>query len=146
MRYAEVLLMKAEAAAMLKQDAAAIAALKMIRDRVGLTTDNTLSGDRLINAVRLERRLELAMEGERLFDIRRWKDASGKPVINSIFGPNGSFVQYNTTLSTDPYETKNLSEPQNKGANFVAGQHNLWPIPTKEVIASDGRVPQNPGY
>jgi starch-binding outer membrane protein, SusD/RagB family len=146
MRYAEVLLIKAEAAAMLKQDAAAIAALKLVRDRVGLTTPTTLTGDNLINAVRLERRLELAMEGERLFDIRRWKDASGKPLINSIFGATGSFVVYNTTVSKDPYETKNLNEPQNKGANFVAGKHNLWPIPTKEVIASEGKVDQNSGY
>jgi starch-binding outer membrane protein, SusD/RagB family len=145
-RFAEVLLIKAEAAAMLKQDAAAIAALKAVRDRVGLTTDNTLTGDKLIAAVRLERRLELAMEGERLFDIRRWKDASGKPLINSIFGESGSFVLYNTTVSKDAFETKNLSEPQNKGANFVAGKHNLWPIPTKEVDASGGNVGQNPGY
>jgi starch-binding outer membrane protein, SusD/RagB family len=145
MRYAEILLIKAEAAAMLKQDAAALAALKLVRDRVGLRTDNTLTGDKLIDAVRLERRLELAMEGERLFDIRRWKDASGKPLINSIFGTTGSFVLYNST-STDPFETKNLSEPQNKGANFVAGKHNLWPIPTKEVDASLGKVVQNPGY
>jgi starch-binding outer membrane protein, SusD/RagB family len=146
MRYAEVLLIKAEAAAMLKQDAAALSALKLVRDRVGLKTDNTLTGDKLIDAVRLERRLELAMEGERLFDIRRWKNTNGQPIINSIFGANGSFVLYNTTISKDPYETKNLSEPQNKGANFVAGKHNLWPIPTKEVDASSGRVEQNPGY
>jgi starch-binding outer membrane protein, SusD/RagB family len=146
MRYAEVLLIKAEAAAMLKQDAAAVAALKLVRNRVGLTTDNALSGEKLIDAVRLERRLELAMEGERLFDIRRWKDASGKPLINSIFGTTGSFVVYNTTVSRDIYETKNLNEPQNKGANFVAGKHNLWPIPTKEVIASEGKIEQNSGY
>ncbi|NJN33551.1 MAG: RagB/SusD family nutrient uptake outer membrane protein [Saprospiraceae bacterium] len=145
-RYAEVLLIKAEAAAMLKQDAAAIAALRLMRSRVSLTTDNTLTGDRLINAVRLERRLELAMEGERLFDIRRWKDSNGKPLINSIFGANGSFVVYNTTVSKDRYETTNLSEPQNKGANFVEGKHNLWPIPTKEVDASEGRIKQHPGY
>ncbi|MFZ1750499.1 MAG: RagB/SusD family nutrient uptake outer membrane protein [Saprospiraceae bacterium] len=145
-RFAEVLLIKAEAAAMLKQDAAALAALKLVRERVGLKVDNTLTGDKLINAVRLERRLEMAMEGERLFDIRRWKDSGGTPVINSIFGPNGSFVVYNTTISTDPFETKNLSEPQNKGFNFVAGKHNLWPIPTKEVDASGGLVEQNAGY
>jgi starch-binding outer membrane protein, SusD/RagB family len=146
LRYADVLLMKAEAAAMLKQDAVAITTLKLVRDRVGLKSENTLTGQALIDAVRLERRLELAMEGERLFDIRRWKDASGNPVINSIFGANGSFVRYNTTVSKDAFETKNLSEPQNKGANFVAGTHNLWPIPTKEVIASEGRVTQNTGY
>jgi hypothetical protein len=111
-----------------------------------LTTDPTLTGWNLINAVRLERRLEMALEGDRLYDIRRWKDQSGQPVINSILGPNGSFVKYNTQQSKDPYETKNLNEPQNKGASFVAGTHNLWPIPSKEIIASEGRISQNPGY
>ncbi|XHR98254.1 RagB/SusD family nutrient uptake outer membrane protein [Mucilaginibacter sp. UC70_90] len=115
-------------------------------NRVGLTTDMTLTGWNLINAVRLERRLEMALEGDRLYDIRRWKDQSGQPVINSILGPNGSFVKYNTQQSKDPYETKNLNEPQNKGANFIAGTHNLWPIPSKEIIASNGKITQNPGY
>jgi starch-binding outer membrane protein, SusD/RagB family len=145
-RLADIYLVKAEAAAMLNQIATALSALKVIRDRVSLKTDNTLTGQALIDAVRLERRLELAMEGDRLFDLRRWKDASGNPVINSVMGPNGSFVVYNTKLSKDRFELGNLNEPQNKGANFLAGKHNLWPIPTKEIIAGEGRIDQNPGY
>ncbi len=146
LRLADVYLIKAEASAMLMQNAPALAALKVVRDRVGLTTDMGLSGWNLINAVRNERRLEMALEGDRLYDIRRWKDQSGQPVINSLMGPNGSFVKYNTQISTDPYETTNLNEPQNKGYEFVAGKHNLWPIPSKEIIASEGRITQNPGY
>ena len=61
-------------------------------------------------------------------------------------GPNGSFVLYNTKTSKDKFELGNLNEPQNKGFNFVAGKHNLWPIPTKELIAGEGRIEQNPGY
>lgn len=146
LRLADVYLMNAEAAAMLQQPVQALTSLKVIRDRVGLPTDMTLTGWGLINAVRNERRLEMALEGDRLYDIRRWKDQSGQPVINSILGPNGSFVKYNTTVSTDPYETTNLNEPQNKGANFVAGKHNLWPIPNSEISASHGKIAQNPGY
>lgn len=146
LRLADMYLIKAEAAAMLNQTATSLTALKVIRDRVGLNTNNTLTGQALIDAVRLERRLELALEGDRLFDLRRWKDASGNPLINSIMGLNGSFVVYNTKLSQDKYELGNLNEPQNKGANFVAGKHNLWPIPTKEIIASQGRIEQNPQY
>ncbi|WEA01536.1 RagB/SusD family nutrient uptake outer membrane protein [Mucilaginibacter sp. SJ] len=146
LRLADVYLMNAEAAAMQQQSAQALQSMRTVRNRVGLTTDMTLTGWNLINAVRLERRLEMALEGDRLYDIRRWKDQSGQPVINSILGPNGSFVKYNTQQSKDPYETKNLNEPQNKGANFIAGTHNLWPIPSKEIIASNGKITQNPGY
>lgn len=146
LRLADIYLIKAEADAMLHKTPESLAALKAVRDRVNLDTDMSLSGWDLIHAVRLERRLELAMEGGRLYDIRRWKDEQGKPVINSIFGPDGSFVKYNTEISKDPYETTNSNEAQNKGYNFVAGKHNLWPIPTSEILSSKGKITQNPGY
>lgn len=146
LRLGDVYLMNAEAAAMLQQGSQALQSLKAIRSRVGLTTDMTLTGWDLINAVRNERRLEMALEGDRLYDLRRWKDQNGQPVINSILGPNGSFVKYNTQTSTDPYETTNLNEPQNKGYYFTAGKSNLWPIPASEILASQGRITQNPGY
>lgn len=146
LRFADVYLMNAEAAAMLKQNQQALQSLKKVRDRVSLITNMNLSDWALIQAVRTERRLELALEGDRLYDIRRWKDQGGQPVINSILGPNGSFVKYNTLQSKDRYETTNLNEAQNKGASFVVGKHNLWPIPTSEIIASQGRITQNDGY
>ena len=146
LRLADVLLIHAEACAMQNKTADALASLKTVRDRVGLTTDMSLTGWDLINAVRAERRLELAFEGDRLYDIRRWKDQSGKPVINSIFGPNGSFVLYNTQTSTDIYETNNTLEPQNKGIRFDPAVNLLWPIPNSEIVASGGVVKQNPGY
>jgi hypothetical protein len=146
LRLSDVYLIKAEASAMLMQSGPALAAMKVVRDRVGLTTNMSLTGWPLIDAVRKERRLEMAMEGDRLYDLRRWKDQAGIPLINKIMGPNGSFVLYNTVTSTDIYEKGNSNEPQNKGFNFVAGTHNLWPIPTSEIIASEGRITQNPGY
>lgn len=146
LRLADVILIHAEACAMQEKTGEALASLKRIRDRVNLTTDMTLSGWDLITAVRQERRLETALEGDRLYDLRRWKDEGGQPVINSVMGPNGSFVTYNTEVSTDPYETANTIEPQNKGANFRAGVHNLWPIPNSQIVASEGVVTQNAGY
>ncbi|OQP59542.1 hypothetical protein A3860_37130 [Niastella vici] len=146
LRFADVLLIHAEAAAMQNHTAEALSSLKRIRDRVGLTTDITLTGWNLTNAVRKERRLELALEGDRLYDLRRWKDQSGTPVINSVFGPNGSFVKYNTQVSTDYWEVNNKAEPQNKGYNFNPAVHGLWPIPNSEVVSSEGVVEQNPGY
>jgi hypothetical protein len=145
-RFADVLLIHAEACAMQNKTATALISLKRIRDRVNLPTNMSLNGWGLIDAVRKERRLELAFEGDRLYDIRRWKDQSGKPVINSILGPNGSFVKYNTQTSTDVWEKNNIYEPQNKGANFNPAIHLLWPIPTLSLITSEGVIKQNPGY
>src|SRR5690606_16008269 len=108
-------LIHAEACAMQNKHDAALASLDRVRDRVELDTDMSLRGWDLINAIRKERRMELAFEGDRLYDLRRWKDESGQPLINSVFGPNGSFVIYNTQLSTDSWEVNNVVEPQNKG-------------------------------
>lgn len=146
LRYGDLLLIHAEACAMQNKTGDALSSLELIRDRVGLTTDTSLSGWDLINAVRKERRLEMAMEGDRLYDLRRWKDESGQPVINSILGPNGSFVKYNTEISTDKYETANLIEAQSKGANFNPAIHMVWPIPNSQVVSSEGTIKQNPGY
>jgi hypothetical protein len=146
LRFGDVLLIHAEACAMQNKTAEALSSLKRIRDRVTLPTDMSLSGWNLTNAVRKERRLEMAFEGDRLYDIRRWKDQSGTPVINSIMGANGSFVKYNTQTSTDPMEKGNIIEPQNKGANYNPAIHKLWPIPSRQIIISEGKVEQNPGY
>jgi starch-binding outer membrane protein, SusD/RagB family len=146
LRFADVLLIHAEAAAMQNHTSEALSSLKKIRDRVNLTTDMGLAGWDLTNAVRKERRLELALEGDRLYDLRRWKDQSGKPVIEKVLGPNGSFVKYNIGTSTDFYEKNNTTEPQNKGFNFNPAVHMVWPIPNSEIVASDGAVIQNPGY
>ena len=146
LRLADVILIHAEASAMQSKTSQALASLKMIRDRVNLTTDMSLTGWNLIDAVRKERRLELAFEGDRLYDLRRWKDQAGKHVIENVLGPNGSFVKYNTQTSTDYYETNNKLEAQDKGIHFNPAIHLLWPIPNSEIVASGGVVTQNPGY
>ena len=105
-----------------------------------------MAGPNLLRQIYKERRLELAFEGLRLFDIRREKDPStGKPVIESLMGPNGTFVKYNLS-STDPYETTNLKEPQDKGINFNPAKNLLWPIPQLEIDLSGGLITQNPNY
>ncbi len=71
LRYAEVLLNKAEACYHLNQTAEANAAVKVIRDRVGLPyTDK--GGAALWDAIRQERKVELAYEGLWYWDLRRW--------------------------------------------------------------------------
>ena len=70
-RYAEVLLNKAEACYRTNDAAGANAAVKEIRARVGLPYADK-AGDNLWNAIRQERKVELAFEGFSYWDLRRW--------------------------------------------------------------------------
>lgn len=145
LRLADVILIHAEAAYFNNDPTAAKNSLKLIRDRVNLTTNMSLSGTALRDAIWKERRLELALEQHRLYDLRRQK-INGVPRIALILGPNGSFVKYNTEVSTDPFETTNLLEPQNSGTLFDPKIHMVWPIPPEEIQLSRGNIEQNPFY
>lgn len=144
-RYADLLLMYAEAGNQLGYDSEALWALNLVRNRAQLASV-TSSGTTLRDDIRNERRLELALEFHRLFDIRRWKNDSGKSVMSDLFGPNGSFVNYNVNESTDEYELTNTLEPQEKGYYFDESRDLLFPIPSAEIALANGSIEQNPGY
>ncbi|MBK5719344.1 RagB/SusD family nutrient uptake outer membrane protein [Dysgonomonas sp. Marseille-P4677] len=145
LRFADVLLMYAEAANELGHDSEARKALKRVRDRVSLP-EITSSGKTLRDAIRLERRLELALENQRLYDLRRWTDDNGKKALCNVMGPNGTFVKYNLYESTDEYETTNQKENSNKGITFQENRDLLFPIPNTEVLLSGGSITQNPNF
>ncbi|MFT3738104.1 MAG: RagB/SusD family nutrient uptake outer membrane protein [Breznakibacter sp.] len=146
-RLGEIYLNRAEAAYFLNNVDQAHKDIETIRARVGLGDKNSLTGNELLYAIWKERRLELASEGQRLYDLRRQTDPeTNKPMIDLAMGPNGYFVKYNLEESTDPYETIHPKESQDKGTNFVEGRHELWPIPQAEIDRSNGVVSQNPNY
>jgi hypothetical protein len=98
--------------------------------RVGLYTAPFASQAAARNAVRFERRLELAMEGQRFFDLRRWGVA--QEVLNG-------------------YLTRERTRrPYLQAASPVDARHNLYPIPNTQIQLSrvDGqdRLKQNPGW
>ena len=82
-----------------------------------------------VAAVRMERRLELAMEGHRFFDLVRYGIAA-------------------TTINT--WIAREVNRPLKKGAVFQAGKHEYMPIPQGELdnLNANGKVrlKQNPGY
>lgn len=139
-RYADVLLMYAEA----KNEVGAMDAtvwdktIRALRARAGfvdpgaLNFNSTAGQEGLRNIIRNERRAELAMEGLRVFDIRRWKIA--KKVLNgwahgAQYGPasiDGGYIRANQRV-------------------FDAGKHYLWPIPRDER-ALNTNLSQNPGW
>ena len=97
---------------------------------IGLYTVPFVDKAEAIKAVRFERRLELAMEGQRFFDLVRWGIAA-------------------TTVNTFIAREK-AQRPLKLTANFVAGKNEYMPIPQSEIdnMNSDGtiRLVQNPGY
>ena len=128
-RYADVLLMAAEAYNRSGNDNKAKEYLNLVRARVDLE-EVTAAGNELFNAIKLERKLELAFEGQRYLDLQRWGDAfealkdQGKQV------PNGSGGFYTPG-----------------GAGYEQGKNELLPIPEYEMTvntALEGN--QNPGY
>lgn len=117
-RYAEVLLMNAEAANELGNTAQALASLELVRARAR-GADNTIlpkvtTTDKvaLRTAIWHERQVELAMEFDRYFDVIRQGRAT------EIFGPKG----------------------------WKSGKNEVWPIPQNEIDISAGLLVQNPGY
>lgn len=75
-RYADVLLMAAEAANETGAIAKATDYVNQIRNRAGLGNTTATTQVAMRAAIKQERKVELAMEGERFFDLVRWNDAS----------------------------------------------------------------------
>lgn len=136
LRYADVLLMYAEAINEYAgaPDDQAKDAIREIRKRAGVKTDESLLGDyrSFRDLVRNERGRELAFEGLRKWDLIRW----------------GTFVEKMHNAGTNqPTENKyrNVSYTNYASANYanVTARHIYLPIPTKE-LAVNHALRQNP--
>jgi len=148
MRLANLMLIYAEAAARQSDPSTATTLLNQVRARAGLAPKNGLTGDALVNAILLEKRLELAGEyaDVRWDDLHRVK-VSGTTLMSTLFGPNGTYVQWLQT-NTDPYDSRtNIAEvTANKGKLYKPGTNDIFPIPLTEIQAGGGVITQNPGY
>ena len=138
-RYADVLLMNAEAHAELGTLTEAVwnATIKPIRQRAGFTESGALNfpgGSNLKEIVRNERRSELAFEGQRRTDIIRWKIAEN--VLNGWC--HGVYT--GETVATDDGFVR-VEQRQ-----FDASKHYLWPIPQKERDLTSNSLDQNPNW
>lgn len=84
MRYADILLMKAECYAELGQLTDAASALRTVRDRVNLPNITPINREQMLDVIRLERRREFGFEFHRFFDLMRW----GKDIATEALGSN----------------------------------------------------------
>lgn len=120
LRYADILLLAAEALNENNKPTEALVYLNQIRKRargvnpVILQDINITDQTQLRERIYKERRIELAMEQHRWFDLLRWGRAAS--VMTAV------------------------------GKNFVSNKHELLPIPQTEIDLTSDRIKQNPGY
>ena len=145
-RYADVLLMRAEALAQLGQTSEAIALVNTVRERAANMAANSVvsnypnkygvryavgkyngsySKDQTMKIIKMERRLELAMESERFFDLVRWGDAA--TVLNKYYTSESDKMNF-------------LS-----GSQFTVNKNEYLPVPWEQMAASNGHYTQNCG-
>ena len=142
MRYAEVLLNKAEACykSSTPDIAAANDAVKAIRARVGLPYENK-EGDELWAAIRQERKVELAYEGLWYWDLRRWKVAhKNYPEGLSGYQQHGLKIEKNS----DGTFTYTYVSVDDQNRNFPEKMYR-FPMPTGE-LSVNGKVDQYPEW
>ncbi|MBQ9641182.1 MAG: RagB/SusD family nutrient uptake outer membrane protein [Bacteroidaceae bacterium] len=126
LRSAEAYLNYAEAKAYLGQEGEALEALNTLRKNRISTSANyqvTATGSALVSAIRRERRLELALEGHRWFDLRRYMVCSVQPESISI---THEWTYYSSHTSTKMTERRRFVLEENDAAYTL-------PIP-QEVI------------
>ncbi len=141
LRYADVLLTRAEAQAQLGNATDAIELVNQLRVRAAQSTGMLAgydvnygakmrvmpygdAGDALAR-VKMERRLELALESERFFDLVRWGEAA--EVINKYYAEEAD----NCAIYS--------------AAHFTADKNEYLPIPYEQIAASNGHYTQNIG-
>ncbi len=137
-RYAETLLSYAEAQnEAVGPDASVYEAVRLVRDRVLLPTlPAGLSQADMRTAIRRERRVELAFEDRRWYDIRRWDITTKgdavltKPMYGMLIDPSSGMLKYTVVAGF-----------QNKYFEY----QNWLPIPA-DVINANPKLVQNPGY
>ena len=148
-RYADVLLWRAEALIELGRHAEALPLINEVRVRAANSTERTKKMDGTFpsnfkiseyvdggniawtqenarKALQYERRMEFAMEGSRWFDLVRWGIAA---------------ETLNAYLDVEKTRRTHLS-----AAFFTKGRDEYYPIPQREINYTKGLYKQNPGY
>ncbi len=134
LRYADILLIYAESKVETDDiDNTVYDVINAVRARAGMPViaDGSKTKEELRVIIRRERRVEFALEGIHLFDIRRWKtaeDVMNKPAQGMSYLSNG-------TLVTAPAENR----------KFNPSRDYLWPIPQREIFVNPV-LTQNPNY
>jgi hypothetical protein len=127
LRYADVLLMYAEAVAKGGTATAGTAEsrLNQVRSRASISTVSGLSSAALVDSIMVERRREFAFEGQRWYDLSRWG------LMDETVRAKTAFVATYRPGETTPHGTPGASD--------------LYPIPESQ-LNTNRQLSQNPGW
>jgi hypothetical protein len=152
MRYADILLMYAEAKVELNEiDGTVTNAITLVRNRSGQPNVTATDQAGLRQVIRRERVVEFAGEGIRLFDLRRWDiyaKANSGPVVGAAIDPlvapsnplfDANDIPDYTSSITQRIRFRNQTRSNNNP------KYKLWPIPQFEIDANPN-ITQNPGW
>lgn len=158
-RYADLLLVGAEAANEIGNTGDALTWINKVRERArntpapfgyesekieGVPADVTITDKaQLRDIIRHERRVEMGCEGQRAFDLKRYHGMHGynmKEIIEKAYLVQGPdyLITNNDPKSGQPRETREI--------DIDLSKHLLLPIPKSEIEATNGVLDQNPGY
>jgi starch-binding outer membrane protein, SusD/RagB family len=150
-RYAEVLLNYAEAAFELNgtiSDQDLSATINRLRTRAGVAhlTNAFVSqnGLNMRDEIRRERRVELALEGFRYWDLIRWKTAEielPKTVLGNYYFAN----EFGTGVTPIVDENKFIILQRSTNRSFDPTRDYLWPLPINE-LGLNPKLQQNPNW
>lgn len=150
-RYTDVMLMRAEACIETNQLGEARQIINDIRNRAANSVDKHIAyakdfceialypssyfdtKEKARQCLRWERRLEMAMESSRYFDLRRWGIAS--TVLNTFFESEMDSKYENTSYGQ-----------YYKDAHYTPGKNEFYPIPYNQLYYVPGLYVQNKGY
>lgn len=111
-------------------------AVNEVRGRVGMPPVTASDETEMRNRIKHERRIELAFEDHRFWDVRRW----GKADAESALGVPVKGVSITKTETGFTYATKIV------GTRTFQEKMMLYPIPQSEILRSAGKIEQNPGW
>ena len=143
-RYAEILLNYAEAmneaygpdADPFGDGKTARWAVNEVRGRVGMPPVAASDETEMRGRIKHERRIELAFEDHRFWDVRRWGKADAESALKApIMG-----VSITKTQTGFTYAAKTV------GSRTFQEKMMLYPIPQSEILRSAGKIKQNPGW
>ena len=156
MRYAEVLLLYAEACLQSGDNAGALAAINQIQRRAGSKTISTAAS---MDVLKKEKSYELWNEGCRWLDIIRWGDTSriqnAATNVPKLFdklhrapqSTDENIVWENGTAANSRFYTVSTHTAKDRGdtVGFKAGKHEFFPYPTS-VMDKNPNLVQNAGW
>jgi hypothetical protein len=135
-RYGEVLLNYAEAAFNLGKTGDALDAVNQIRARAGIAPLTALTRDQ----IRHERKVELAFEGHRYWDVRRWR------IAVDVLSKNNSALRYVLDYTTRKFKLMVIDNTDGTVTPPAFYPQNYYLPITLARTANNPNLVENPGY